>query len=43
MTPLASAEPVSAAQEPAAEEAPEHAPAPTGETEPKFNVTHYSK
>ncbi|MGN0957539.1 MAG: ATP-dependent zinc metalloprotease FtsH [Selenomonas bovis] len=43
MTPLASAEPVSAAQAPAAEEAPEHAPAPTGETEPKFNVTHYSK
>ena len=43
MTPLASAEPVSAAQEPAAEEAPEHAPAPTGETETKFNVTHYSK
>ena len=43
MTPLAFAEPVSAAQEPAAEEAPEHAPAPTGETEPKFNVTHYSK
>ncbi len=43
MTPLASAEPVSAAQEPAAEEVPEHAPAPTGETEPKFNVTHYSK
>ncbi len=43
MTPLASAEPVSAAQESAAEEAPEHAPAPTGETEPKFNVTHYSK
>ena len=43
MTPLAPAEPVSAAQEPAAEEAPEHAPAPTGETEPKFNVTHYSK
>ena len=43
VTPLASAEPVSAAQESAAEEAPEHAPAPTGETEPKFNVTHYSK
>ncbi len=43
MTPLASVEPVSAAQAPAAEEAPEHAPAPTGETEPKFNVTHYSK
>ena len=43
MTPLASAEPVSAAQEPAAEEAPERAPAPAGETEPKFNVTHYSK
>ena len=43
MTPLASAESVSAAQAPAAEEAPEHAPAPTGETEPKFNVTHYSK
>ncbi|WP_418870782.1 ATP-dependent zinc metalloprotease FtsH [Selenomonas bovis] len=43
MTPLASAEPVSAAQAPAAEEAPEHAPTPTGETEPKFNVTHYSK
>ncbi|WP_031586322.1 ATP-dependent zinc metalloprotease FtsH [Selenomonas bovis] len=43
MTPLASAEPVSAAQAPAAEEALEHAPAPTGETEPKFNVTHYSK
>ncbi|MCI6171265.1 MAG: ATP-dependent zinc metalloprotease FtsH [Selenomonas bovis] len=43
MTPLAPAEPVSAAQEPAAEEAPERAPAPAGETEPKFNVTHYSK
>ena len=43
MTPLAPAEPVSAAQEPAAEEAPVHAPAPAGETEPKFNVTHYSK
>ena len=43
MTPLASTEPVSAAQESAAEEAPEHASAPTGETEPKFNVTHYSK
>ncbi len=43
MTPLAPAKPVSAAQEPAAEEAPERAPAPAGETEPKFNVTHYSK
>jgi len=43
MTPLAPAEPVSAAPEPAAEEAPERAPAPAGETEPKFNVTHYSK
>ncbi len=43
MTPLAPAEPVSAAQEPATEEAPERAPAPAGETEPKFNVTHYSK
>ncbi len=43
MTPLAPAEPVSAAQAPAAEEAPERAPVPAGETEPKFNVTHYSK